>query len=115
MSKAIGSETESRPARVYNPGLTGLPLAQRPGLTLPTPENLDRVAQNAADKRFLESQARNVSPDALGREWGVSRNFVLFCQRLEAKVLEQEREIAWLKTQIFNQPAPHMRDVERRG
>lgn len=92
-----------------------LPLAQRPGITLPTPENLDRVAQNAADKRFLEQKAANVSPDALGREWGVSRNFVLFLQRLEAKVIEQEREIAFLKTQIFNQPAPHLHNVERRG
>ncbi len=32
MSKAMGSEIVSTPARVYNPGLTGLPLAERPGI-----------------------------------------------------------------------------------
>jgi hypothetical protein len=113
MSKAIGSEIESKPAKVYDLGLTGLPLAQRPGITLPTPENLNRIAASAADKRYFESQASNVSPDALGRSWGVSRDFVLFVQRLEATVIEQGREIAWLKTQIFN--PPHMHNIERRG
>jgi hypothetical protein len=113
MSKAIGSEIVSKRAKAYDLGLTGLPLAQRPGITLPTPENLDRVAQDAADKRFIEAKAHNVSPDALGRAWGVSRDFVLFVQRLEATVIERGREIAWLRTQIFN--PPHTHNIERRG
>lgn len=92
-----------------------LPLHLRPGITLPTPENLDRIAQDAADKRAFEAKAANNSPDALGRSWGVSRDLVLFLQRLEAEVIEVRRENAWLKQQIFNQPAPHLHNVERRG
>lgn len=115
MSKAIGSEIESKPARVYDLGLTGLPLAERKGINLPTPENLQRVADDAAVKRFVESKTANVSPDVLGRSWGVSREFVLFVQRLEATVIEQGREIEWLKSQSYGTTGPHMRDVERRG
>lgn len=90
-------------------------LANRPGINLPTPENLQRVADDAAVKRFVESKAHNVSPEALGRSWGVSREFVLFVQRLEATVIEQGREIEWLKSQSYGTTGPHMRDVERRG
>jgi len=115
VSKAIGSEIESKPARVYDLGLTGLPLAERKGINLPTPENLQRVADDAAVKRFVESKTANVSPDVLGRSWGVSREFVLFVQRLEATVIEQGREIEWLKSQSYGTTGPHMRDVERRG
>jgi hypothetical protein len=93
-----------------------LPIDQRPGITLPTPENLDRVAQDAADKRFLEQKAANVSPDALGRAWGVSRDLVLFLQRLEARALELERDNKDLRERVAKLERPaHMRDVERRG
>lgn len=114
MSKAIGSEIESKPARAYDLGLTGLPLAQRPSITLPTPENLDKIAADAAAKRQRETEARNCNPQELGRSWGVSRDMALFLQRLEAKVIEQEREIASLKSQSYS-TSPHLRDIERRG
>jgi hypothetical protein len=114
MSKAIGSHVESRPAKVYDNGPQPLPLHARPGIVLPTPENLQRVADDAAVKRFVESKTANVSPDALGRSWGVSREFVLFIQRLEGKVIELEREVATLKSQSYS-TSPHLHNIERRG
>jgi len=116
MSKAIGSEIESKPARAYDLGLTGLPLAQRPGINLPTPANLQRVADEAAAQRQRETQASNSNPHDLGRAWGVSRDMVLFLQRLEARVMELESNDKDLRERVakLEQPA-HMRNVERRG
>jgi hypothetical protein len=93
-----------------NNGLVGLPMNERPGITLPTPANLQAVADNAEAKRANETQTRNMNPFELGRAWGVSRDMVLFLQRLEGKVIELEREVAALR-----HPAPHMRAVETRG
>jgi hypothetical protein len=95
-----------------NNGLIGLPPEQRPGIILPTPANLDKVAADAAAKRAHESQARNMNPNEIGRAWGVSRDMVLFLQRLEGKVIELEREVADLRRAAA---PPHMRAVEVRG
>jgi hypothetical protein len=119
VSKAMGATIESKPASAYDNGLTGLPLAQRPGITLPTPANLQAVADNAAAQRQRETEARNSNPHDLGRSWGVTRDMVLFLQRLEGTVLEQGRTIADLRSEIAQlrssaQPR-HMQGVEMRG
>ncbi len=109
MSKAIGSEIESKPARAYDPGLTGLPLAQRPGINLPTPENLQRVADEAAAQR--NRTAAEVTPQEFGAQFGIPRNFALFVQRLEARVLEMERDNKDLRERVAKLERPaHMRD-----
>jgi hypothetical protein len=112
MRQAIGSEIESTPAKAYDLGRIGLPLDQRPGITLPTPANLQAVADNAAAKRAQESHVQSSSPDHLGRSWGVSRDMVLFLQRLEGKVIELENEVQTLRRTAAL--PPHMRAVEVR-
>jgi hypothetical protein len=92
-------------------GLVGLPLDQRPGITLPTPANLDKIAADAAAKR--NRAAAEVTPQEFGRHYGIPRDFAQFVQRLEARVIELEREVATLRS-TSALPA-HMRDVERRG
>lgn len=97
-------------------GLTGLPLNERPGIRLPTPENLDRVAADAAAKRANEAQTSNMNPFELGRAWGVPRDFVLFIQRLEGLVLALERDNKDLRERVAKLERPaHMRQVETRG
>lgn|GEM_PF-5667610 len=114
MSKAIGSEIESKPARVYDPGLTGLPLAQRPGIVIPTPENLQAVADKAAAQH--NRTMSEVTPQEFGAQFGIPRNFAFFVQRLEARVLELERDKRDLRERVIKLERPaHMRDVERRG
>jgi hypothetical protein len=54
-----------------------------------------------------------VAPD-FGRQHGLSREFAMWCQRLEAKVLEQEKEIAELRAALRGKVPPHMRDLETR-
>jgi hypothetical protein len=110
VSKAIGSEIESKPARVYDPGLTGLPLAQRPGIVIPTPENLQAVADKAAAQR--NRTMAEVTPQEFGAQFGIPRNFALFVQRLEARVLELERDNRDLRKRVIKLERPaHMRDV----
>jgi hypothetical protein len=115
-SKAIGSEIESRPAKLYDNGLVGLPLHMRPGINLPTPENLQAVADKAAAQRNRETEARNSNPHDLGRAWGVTRDMVLFLQRLESRVLEMERDNKDLRERMAKLERPaHLRNVETRG
>jgi hypothetical protein len=83
------------------------------GVLAPTPDNLQRVADEAAAKRASEAEVQNSSASSLGRAWGISRDFVLDYQRLTARVAELERELAALRS-TSTLPA-HMRDVERRG
>lgn len=111
MSKAIGSGIESKPAKVYDLGLTGLPLAQRPGIVIPTPENLQAVADKASAQR--NRTAAEITPQEFGGQYGIPRDFALFIQRLEGRVIQLEREVATLRN-ASKMPA-HMRDVERRG
>lgn len=101
------------PKSIYDPGTQPLPINQRPGIILPTPENLDRVAADAAAKREAQTQASNCTPQSLGRSWGISVEAVQFIQRLEARVIELEREVALLRS--TSTLPPHMRDIERRG
>ena len=115
MSKAIGSEIESKPAKVYDLGLTGLPVAQRPGIVIPTPKNLQRVADDAAAKRERESNASAHTPQSLGRSWGVSVELAQLIQRLEATIIEQGRRIAHLEAAETSALPRHLRDIERRG
>lgn len=110
MSTALGSHIESKPARVYDPGLTGLPLAQRSGINLPTPENLDRVAADGAAKR--NRTAAEVTPQEFGKHFGIPREFALFVQRMEGRLIHLEREVETLRNAS---KMPHLRDVERRG
>jgi len=99
-----------------NNGLIGLPLAQRRGINLPTPENLQRVADEAAAKRAKETQTRNMNANELGRAWGVSRDMILFIRRLESKVIELERDYKDLRERVAKLERPaHMRDLETRG
>ena len=98
----------------WNGPVVNLPPQMKRGFIVPTPENLDRIAADAAAKRARETQSRNMNPNELGRAWGVSRDMVLFLQRIEGRILDLERENAFLKSQIFQQP-PHLRDAERRG
>jgi len=97
----------------WNGPVVNLPPHMKRGVIVPTPENLDRIAADAADKRAHESQAQNNSPSALGRAWGISRDFVLDYQRLTARVAELERELAAIRS--TSALPPHLRDVERRG
>jgi len=114
MRQGIGSAVESKPAKRYNLGLTGLPLAQRPGINLPTPENLDRVAADAAAKR--SRTAAEVTPQEFGQHFGIPREFALFIQRLESRTLEMERDNKDLRERVAKLERPaHMRDLETRG
>jgi hypothetical protein len=108
VSKAIGSEIESKPAKVYDLGLTGLPLHARPGIVLPTPANLQRVADEAAAKR--NRTMAEVTPQQFGAQFGISRDFALFLQRLESRVLEMERDNKDLRERLAKLERPaHMR------
>jgi hypothetical protein len=113
VSKAIGSDIESKPAKAYDLGLTGLPLAQRAGITLPTPENLQAVADNAAAKRART--ASEITPQAFGYHYGIPRDLSIFLQRLETTIIEQGRRIAQLEAAESSTLPRHMRDVEHRG
>lgn len=93
-------------------GTQPLPMNERPGIVIPTPENLNRIAANAAAQRQRETEARNSNPQDLSRAWGVSRDMILFLQRLEGKVIELEREVAQLRR--GNNLPVHLRDVEKR-
>jgi hypothetical protein len=97
-----------------NNGLVGLPLHERPGITLPTPANLDRVAADAAAQRASDPEVQSNSASALGRHWGISRDFVLDYQRLTARVAELERELASLRADRYSALPAHLRDVEKR-
>jgi hypothetical protein len=93
-----------------------LPPHMKTGVMVPTPENLQAVADKAAAQRQRETEARNGSPQDLGRAWGAGRDMVLFLQRLEARVLELERDNKDLRERVAKLERPaHMRDVERRG
>ena len=108
MSQALGSDIVSKPAKVYDNGLTGLPLAQRPGIVLPTPANLQRVADEAAAKR--SRTAAEITPQEFGAQFGIPRNFALFVQRLESRVLEMERDNKDLRERVAKLERPaHMR------
>ena len=96
--------------QALNNGLIGLPLAERKGINLPTPENLQRVADEAAAKR--NRTVAEVTPQ--DRKWGVSKDMVSFLQRLEILVLEQGRRIAQLEAAETSALPRHMQDVERR-
>jgi hypothetical protein len=94
-------------------GLIGVPLAERKGINLPTPANLQRVTDEAAAKRQRETETRNCNPQDLGRAWGVTRDMAQFISRLEARVIELENEVARLRS--TSALPPHMRTVEVRG
>lgn len=96
-------------------GLTPLPLDRRPGILMPTPENLQRVADAAANKRAREVEARNTAPQDLARNWGVPRDLVFYIQRLENRVAELEREVESLRTDRTSALPPHLRNLEKRG
>ena len=91
-----------------------LPMDQRPGILMPTPANLERMAREAEEKRQREAQARNSNPVDLGRTWGVSRELVLYLQRLEAKIADLEKQVAQLEADRTSALPRHLRGVETR-
>src|SRR5258707_14965226 len=79
-----------------NGPVVNLPPHLKPGVMEPTPENLERVAANAAAQRART--ALQIMPQEFGRQFGIQRYFAQFVQRLEARVIELEREVATLRS-----------------
>jgi len=92
--------------------VVSLPLAQRPGVIIPTPENLQAVADKAAAKRART--AAEITPQEFGAQYGIPRDFALFMQRLEGRVIELENRVAQLEAAEKSRVPRHLRDVEKR-
>jgi hypothetical protein len=83
------------------------PMHLRPGIA--SPADQDRLAAEAKARRDAPA-----SPQAIAQSFGLSRDFALFIQRLEARVIEQGQEIASLKQAIYNMQPAHLKNLEVR-
>ena len=82
-----------------------LPMAARTGIASPAQQ--EEIGRKAAAERARA--AADMPPQEFGRRNGITVELAQFLQRMEARVLELEREVKALR-----QPA-HMTHVERRA
>jgi hypothetical protein len=93
-----------------------VPLNQRGStIMLPTPENIQRVTDQAAAQREAAKQASNRAAVDFCQQYGIPRDFAFYVQRQEALVLELQRRIELLEAADRSSlTPPHMRNVEKR-
>src|SRR5882672_5560735 len=93
-----------------------IPMHMRRGIMVPTPANIDRVANEANAKREAEADAQRAQPVNLARKWNIPTELAQFLQRMEANIIELQNEVAYLCARDKNSLVPpHMTYVEKRG